>query len=167
MNPVVTANINPVVNPVIAPVIDNEINVDVDMDVNITGIDMTEGKWFATIKGDKVRIEFRAGDDDNHWSNNSDFALSEFPTLPKGEKGTFSLTREAGTIAFSGKFEDDMGFGTYKFTANKQFDDYIRDSGVTDVKDRDAFVFFMVNLKKGYVENARGGTSTRTLPRTM
>jgi len=155
--------VNPVVNPVIttpmvAPVIANidpivmpDVNpdVNVDVDVNIVGPNMNQGKWFATIKGDKIRIEFRADSNDEYhgWSNNSDFKLSDFPSLPRGQKGEFSLKREAGTIVFNGVFDDDMGFGSYKFTPNNEFVDYIKSTGVTDVNDRSAFNFFMADLK--------------------
>ena len=148
VNPIVTANVDPVIPDV-------EVNpvVNVDVDVNIVGPDMNEGSWFATIKGDKIRIEFRADSDFEHnWNSNTDFKLSDFPSLPKGQKGEFSLKREAGTIVFNGKFDDDMGYGTYKFTPDKAFVNYIKGTGVADVTDRSAFLFFTVDLKKSYVE---------------
>jgi hypothetical protein len=147
VNPVV--NVNPIVDPVIVPPvvmpnIDVNPDVNVDVDVNITGIDMNEGKWFATIKGDKIEFEFRgtSDDDENHWSSNETFNLSDFPNLPKGQKGEFSLKREAGTMTFNGKFEDDMGFGTYKFSPDQAFGDFIKNSGVTDIHQNDPFAWF-------------------------
>lgn len=126
-------NVNPNVNPVInvnpnfdiSPDInvDPEINVDIDIRA-----DRNEGSWFATIKDDKIRIEFRSGNDEEHnWNSTSTFKLSDFPTLPKGgEKGDFSLKREAGIMAFSGKFDGDMGFGHYKFTPDASFVEYVK-----------------------------------------
>jgi len=152
--PLVMPDINPDVNVNVNPNVNVDVNPDVDVDVNVTGVDMTVGKWFATIKGDKIEFEFKgkSDDDDNHWSSNETFNLSDFPNLPKGEKADFSLKREAGTLIFNGKFEDDMGFGTYKFTQNKEFGDYIKNSGVTEIHDNDPFAWFDVDLKKGYIE---------------
>jgi hypothetical protein len=45
--------------------------------------------------------------------------LNEFKDLPRGKEGTFSLTCEAGTMDFTGKFEGDKGMGQYKFSPNK------------------------------------------------
>jgi hypothetical protein len=114
--------------------------------------DRTEGSWFATIKGDKIRIEFKNDDDDHNWSSSSDFKLSDFPSLPKDQKADFTLKREAGSVLFNGKFDGDQGYGHYKFTANQEFTDYIKKQGITNVEDRDAFSFFMIDIKKSYVE---------------
>lgn len=148
VNPVVVPPVAPIVNSVVAPMVAPEVNVDIDpeINVNITGIDNYEGSWFATLKGDKIDIEFRSGDDNNNWSNSSDFMLSEFPSLPKNDKGEFSLKRDAGTIAFIGKFDDSVGFGHYKFTPDQGFSNYIKSTGVTDVNEHSAMSFFMVNL---------------------
>lgn len=112
----------------------------------------TEGSWFATIKKDKIRFEFRSDDDEHNWSNSTDFMLNEFPSLPKTQKGDFTLTREAGSILFNGKFDDDQGYGHYKFTGNKDFADFLSKQGITGTDESDLFSFFIVNVKKDYVE---------------
>ncbi len=68
----VTSDVNPVVD--VDPVVDVNPDVNVDVDVNIVGPDMTEGKWFATIKREKIRIEFRTDSDYEHnWNSSTDF----------------------------------------------------------------------------------------------
>lgn len=125
--------------------------------------DRTEGSWFATIQGEKVRIEFR-GDDDNHdWNSSSDnFKLSELSAVPK-ESGDFTITRDAGTMKFSGKFDGNKGYGHYKFIANKEFSDYVGNEGITNMDYQDEFAFFMININKDYVrmlkENGYGHIS--------
>lgn len=114
--------------------------------------DRSEGSWFATIKDDKLRIEFRSDEDEHNWTSSSDFLLSEFSSLPRDKAGEFSITREAGTILFNGKFEGDQGFGHYKFTANKQFSDYLRSQGISDITNDDEFAFFVIDIKKSYVQ---------------
>jgi hypothetical protein len=114
--------------------------------------DRSEGTWFATIKGERVRIEFRSDDDDHNWSNNDNFLVSEFSALPKDQKGEFTLKREAGTMVFNGKFEGNEGYGHYKFTANKEFSDYLNKEGIANDNDEnDQFAFFTINVTKEYV----------------
>ncbi|HZX59693.1 MAG TPA: M56 family metallopeptidase, partial [Mucilaginibacter sp.] len=114
--------------------------------------DRTEGSWFATIKDDKVRIEFRSDEDDRNWSSNDSFLLSEFSALPKDTKGDFTLKRDAGTMLFNGKFDGNQGYGHYKFTADKSFTDYLKGAGISDIEENDQFAFFVINIKRGYVE---------------
>jgi beta-lactamase regulating signal transducer with metallopeptidase domain len=109
----------------------------------------TEGNWFATIKGNTVSIQFKSDEDD---TSSSTFQLNEFSNLPKDKQGTFNLTREAGTMSFTGKFEGDKGMGTYKFTANKEYGTAMRKEGVDISKDEDLMVFFMINIKQSYVQ---------------
>lgn len=111
----------------------------------------TEGSWFADIKGDKVKIEFRNDGDEHNWSSNSDFELSEFSAIPRNKKGDFTLTREAGSILFNGKFDGNQGYGHYKYTANKEFKDFLSQHGISDIEDGDNFAFFIINIKKDYV----------------
>ena len=111
----------------------------------------TEGSWFATIKNDKIRIEFRSDSDDHNWSSNTDFKVSEFSTLPRDKKGGFTLTRDAGSVLFTGKFDGDQGYGHYKFTANPQFKAFLGQHGIADIEEGDEFAFFVIDIKKDYV----------------
>ena len=111
----------------------------------------TSGSWFATIKNDKVRMEFKSNDDNENWNSNTDFLLSEFSSLPKDIPGEFTLTREAGTILFKGKFDGNKGYGDYEFTPNASFSEFIKQEGIGELKDQDVFVFFLINIKKDYV----------------
>lgn len=112
----------------------------------------TEGVWFATIKGDKISIQFkRDGDAHENSFNSTTFSLSEFPNLPRGQAGTFSLTREAGTMNFTGKFEGDHGMGRYKFAADAQYAAYMNGQGIT-LSEQDQLTFFFVDIKKSYLQ---------------
>ena len=108
----------------------------------------TEGSWFATIKGETVHIQFKS--DENN--SNSTFQLNEFKDFPKDKQGTFTLTREAGTMTFTGKFEGNSGMGTYKFTANKEYRTAMSKEGIDLEDDEDFMVFFMINVKQSYVQ---------------
>ena len=125
--------------------ITNSKNKDAQHDIQ------TEGNWFATIKGDKINFQFRDDNDENSYNGNT-FLLSEFPNLPKGAPGTFTSTREAGTMEFTGKFDGDKGMGSYKFVANKTYSDAMRKEGINLSDDKDVMVFFFVNIKLSYVQ---------------
>ena len=109
----------------------------------------TEGNWFATIKGNTVNVQFKSDENDN---SNSTFQLNEFKDLPRDKQGTFTLTREAGTMTFTGKFEGDKGMGTYKFTANKDYRTAMSKERIDLDEDEDLMVFFMINVKQSYVQ---------------
>ncbi|SDY52544.1 Signal transducer regulating beta-lactamase production, contains metallopeptidase domain [Flavobacterium aquidurense] len=109
----------------------------------------TEGNWFATIKGNTVNVQFKSDENDN---SNSTFQLNEFKDLPRDKQGTFTLTREAGTMTFVGKFEGDKGMGTYKFTANTAYSAAMEKEGIDLKDDEDRMVFFMINIKQSYVQ---------------
>lgn len=109
-----------------------------------------EGTWTATIKGNKLDIQFNSDGDKNHMSN-SNFLLSEFTSLPRTANGDFKLVREAGTMNFNGKFDGNTGSGHYKFAANTEFTKYLQSQGISDIEKNDELAFFMINLKKSYV----------------
>lgn len=111
----------------------------------------TEGSWFATIKDDKVQFQFKQDDEENSY-NGSTFLVSDFTSLPRGTAGTFKLTREAGTMEFTGKFENDQGMGRYKFVADKSYGQQMSKEVGETLDDRDMMVFFFVNIKKSYVQ---------------
>ncbi|MDB5229421.1 MAG: peptidase BlaR1 [Chitinophagaceae bacterium] len=112
-----------------------------------------EGAWFATIKNDKIQLQFKKDGDNPNSLNGSIFDLSEFKNLPRGEAGNFSLTREAGTMNFTGRFEGNEGMGRYKFVADNSFNEFLVKEGITDIRgDRDMLTFFNVNLKRSYVQ---------------
>jgi hypothetical protein len=113
--------------------------------------DHTAGVWFATIKGDKISIQFKRADDDNSSMNGSDFKVSEFTRLPMGQKGEFKLVRESGAMNFVGKFDGNKGYGDYKFVANPSFAAYLKSEGITKVEEEGDLAFFMINVTKAYV----------------
>ena len=110
----------------------------------------TEGAWFATIKNDKISFQFKKDDDDQS-NNSTTFLLSEFKDLPREKSGSFSVTRDAGTMNFTGKFEGNTGMGRYEFNGDKSFADFLRTEGVNDIDEKDMMAYFMVNVQRTYV----------------
>src|SRR5215471_14526263 len=134
----------------------------------------TEGYWFAIIKDDRVNFRFsdekmdnddfssqhshRENDDfSSHHSHGGDnFKLSELGTLPRGAQGTFSITREAGKMDLTGKFEGNTGMGTYKFIADKAYVDYMNKELKENLDEDDQMAFFFINIKKDYLSMLKG-----------
>lgn len=112
----------------------------------------TEGYWFATIKGDKISMQFRQTAEEGQSYNGSTFKLSDFSTLPRGNSGKFQLTREAGTMEFTGKFDDDQGMGKYIFQPNKAYAASMNKEINESLSDRDLMVFFFIDIKISYAK---------------
>src|SRR5262249_1244127 len=112
----------------------------------------TEGSWFATIKENNIQIQFKNDEEGNGSFNSTSFKLSDFTELPREKSGSFKLTREAGTMDFTGKFEGNQGMGRYKFTPNKDYVSQMSTEVDEKLTDRDAMVFFFIDIKKSYVQ---------------
>ena len=111
-----------------------------------------QGAWSATINNDKVDIEFRMQGDNHNSSSNDNFLLSELSAIPKDQKGNFKITREAGSILFNGKFDGNDGSGLYEFHSDNSYAEYMNSKGVKELDDRDLFTYFLLNIKKDYVQ---------------
>ncbi|WP_245681361.1 M56 family metallopeptidase [Arcticibacter eurypsychrophilus] len=109
-----------------------------------------EGVWFATIKKNKVQIRFEKDQEENG-SSSSTYLLDEFKSLPREEERNFELSREAGTIIFNGKFNGNIGMGTYKFNPDKEYLSYLKKEGIDINEEQDAIVFFTIDMKKSYI----------------
>ncbi len=120
-------------------------------ETNNQGYTKTEGNWFATIKGDKVSMQFTDKEETNS-SNGNTFLLSELNPHPVNKEGTFTITREAGTMNFTGKFDGDKGMGTYKFAPDKAYSLAMEKEGIDVNGGNDAIAFFLINIKTSYVQ---------------
>jgi hypothetical protein len=109
-----------------------------------------EGSWFATIKNDKVIIRFEK-DEEGKNSNSSTFLLSEFKNLPRDKEGSFHLVRDAGTMNFTGKFTGNTGMGSYTYSPDQAFMDYLQKEGVDAGGKDDSSVFFAIDLNRSYI----------------
>ncbi len=118
----------------------------------------TEGSWFAQIKGDKISIQFKSDDDkDNeHHFNGNTYKLTDFTPTPKEGVTAFKMTRDAGTMELTGKFEGNNGMGHYKFVADKAYADYMSSELKEKLDDEDLMTFFFVDAKKTYLSSLKG-----------
>lgn len=118
--------------------------------VNNTGLP-TEGYWFAIIRDTEVNITFKR-DEGEKGHNISSFPLTEFRNMPREGSGTFTVTRDAGTMEFTGKMEGNQGMGRYKFIADKNYESNMRKEGIEFSDESDQIVFFMIDVKQSYVQ---------------
>lgn len=111
-----------------------------------------EGVWFATIKGEKVTVQFKSDEENEFSTNSSGFALTDFEGLKSNSNGPYTLKREAGSMLLTGKFEGDQGMGQYKFTPNAQYVSAMEKEGIDTLSENDKIVFFFVDVKTEYVK---------------
>jgi uncharacterized protein YnzC (UPF0291/DUF896 family) len=121
---------------------------------NYRGSMDTEGAWFATVKGDKISVQFKNDDDDRNSYNSNTFPLSAFKDIATAK--SFTITRDAGSIVLNGKFEGEQGMGRYKFTGDKEFGSFLAKEGVKDTDEADLMVYFLVDVNKAYVMMLKG-----------
>ena len=116
----------------------------------------TEGSWFATIKDEKIFIQFKRDDDveEHNYSGNS-YKLTEFTPAPREGVTSFKMTRDAGTMEFNGKFEGKTGMGHYKFVADNNFATAMKAELKEKLDDEDMMVFFFVNVNRGFVSEIK------------
>ncbi len=107
--------------------------------------------WTAVIEGPNVCFQFMSRSGNNNNSHHRCFPLAEFTPLPRGDKGTFTLKRTAGTMTFKGVFEDNEGMGTFAFAADPSFVTRLRSAGYGDYQDRELMLLFMADMNDKYL----------------
>jgi beta-lactamase regulating signal transducer with metallopeptidase domain len=116
-----------------------------------TPADSTAGIWEGAVENGQLCLTMTRRDRRNHWSTSDCYALSDFSALPKG-KGTFTMTREAGTVTFTGEFDGKGGYGRFLFVENPAFGKMLAEQGIKNV-DEDLMIHFcMSNVTRGYID---------------
>ena len=108
--------------------------------------------WTAVIEGPNVCFQFMSRSGDNNNSYHRCFPLAEFTPLPRGDKGTFTLKRTAGTMTFKGVFEGDEGMGTFAFAADASFVTKLQSAGYGDYEDQELMLLFMADMDDEYLD---------------
>ncbi|HEX8327199.1 MAG TPA: hypothetical protein VF629_06645 [Hymenobacter sp.] len=121
----------------------------------------TEGVWQADVRPNGIQMRFEKEGYAGKGVNGTSFSESEFSRLPREQPGAFTLTREAGTMEFTGKFDGNKGQGRYRFVANPTYRATMQKVVADDLNDLDQMTLFFVNAKaadaqmfnrKGYSE---------------
>jgi len=120
------------------------ISVDADVD------DLTDGSWFITTTDGKLWFELKAEEDDHSWSHSMTVDKSEINPFPGMGNVSFKLTREAGTMSFTGQFDGQQGFGHFHFQGDEVYFKAMTEMGVEDLDSRRQISLFLSNVKKDY-----------------
>lgn len=109
--------------------------------------------WTAEITGDEVCFTLREVHESGNYnsSNQRCVAAARLGSLPRGEEGTFSLRREAGTLDFTGVFTGDRGRGSFEFTADPAFIQALAAEGYGGYGDRELLHFFLSDITAEYL----------------
>ncbi|WP_035084487.1 M56 family metallopeptidase [Aquimarina latercula] len=93
--------------------------------------DFTKGAWDAEEGGGKLCIMYRNAEPlkRSYWSITRCYDPSFFADFPSGSKQKFEITRDAGTMVFSGQYENGIGDGRYTFTPNTSFSSALSKQG--------------------------------------
>lgn len=108
------------------------------------------GIWEGKIENDKVCITLSSRSDHSTWVNGDCYPKSDFSALPTTES-EFTMARPAGTITFKGKFENNEGYGRFRFAPDQSFSTWLADQGITGINEEAMVHLFFANIDKEYV----------------
>ena len=108
------------------------------------------GIWEGKIENDQVCINLSSRTEHSSWMNGDCYKKAEFSALPTTES-EFTLTRPAGTITFKGKFENNEGYGRFRFAPDQTFSSWLTEQGITGIEDQGLVHLFFANIDKEYV----------------
>ena len=129
-----------------------------------------EGTWSARVYDkDKAgapveaRLQLQMNIDDDrerNWSNwGQSVRVSEFVNLPANldteQDVQFELRRDAGVVAFNGRFERGRGVGHLAFTANREFARALAQQSNDTPSDRELFSYALVDVSRAFPSELR------------
>jgi hypothetical protein len=113
----------------------------------------TEGLWYAALEARKVNFYLRPVNSGNKSSAQLIISAANMSDFIDGSQDKFELSREAGTMIFTGEFEEGKGLGQYRFVPDEKYQDYMS-SKVFDFDANAQFAFFFLDITKKYVDNS-------------
>jgi len=123
-----------------------------------------EGYWFAARDGDNMNMDFKVTTKGHNWNYNSfNVPMKDLSSMPRKQKGDFTLTRDAGTILFNGKFDGDEGLGRFKLKPNKAYVDLLQKEGLEQIEIHELLDLLLTDVQKDYLEKLQkyGYTATK------
>ncbi len=118
----------------------------------VTSGNTLSGIWEGTIKDDKVCINLSSRSEQSSWINGDCYPKSEFSSLPTVE-AEFTLSRPAGTITFKGKFENNEGYGRFRFAADQGFSTWLKENGISGIDEEAMVHLFFANIDQDYIKS--------------
>ncbi len=115
---------------------------------------ITPGHWQGKIRDNEVCVYLnnsRRGFN-NNWTIQECFPKSLFADLNSASMTDFKVSREAGTLILSGRFEGNNGEGMFEFEPNASFKKSLANFGITNATDEDLFQIFMNDTGMDFVQ---------------
>jgi hypothetical protein len=113
----------------------------------------TEGLWYAMKVNDSLSVDFKILINGKpHQFNGFSAPLKDFSGSPLNNKGSFGLTRDAGTLLLDGKFEGGQGMGHFKLKPDASFFAYVQKEGYTNINEENAIELIFGNVTKGLIK---------------
>jgi hypothetical protein len=125
-----------------------------------TAQETIEGRWRGEIGWNKMYLSLKSSmrSERGRWnmSFSEDIRLKEFKGLEQARSSAssmqFELAREAGTFIFSGRFDDDEGYGDFKFTINSAFVNDMKALGYTKLAIDQVFTLAMHDVGISFIK---------------
>lgn len=115
------------------------------------------GAWDATYDGsDELYVQLVDGADGGMSANRvplSDLQGVDGTFLRGGGQVVFELARPAGTVLFEGRFDGDIGHGTYRFTPGADFAGALRSRGIEDLPPVRVLLLALQNVDLRFVDD--------------
>lgn len=110
------------------------------------------GIWEATFGSDSVQLTLSSRDKNNHWMMGDDYPKSSFSNLnvANGET-TFFMSRPAGKITFTGKIENNTGYGRFEFAPDESYRAALTQQGISPADDNLLLHCFLAEFPSNYV----------------
>jgi hypothetical protein len=112
----------------------------------------SEGLWYAAIDSRKVDIYLRPTGAGNKSSAQLAISSSVMRDFINGSQEKFKLSREAGTMIFTGEFDQGKGLGQYQFVPSKEYQNYMIGKGILDFDASTQLACFFLDITKEYAE---------------
>lgn len=123
------------------------------------------GTWSINVPtgATSARLQLRRGDE----SLSVHIPLAQLQGLKANSSGSaqteFQLARDAGTLTFTGSFQNGRGSGEWKFKGNSDFVSNMRKHGYDQLTEEDLFRLVLNNISAAYIAEL-AGAGYRNLP---
>lgn len=141
--------------------LDDAVSVATDA-AGADGSETMRGRWFADRQGDWLDLELSRRGRRSHrggWTTEQRVALKEFKGLAFRDDVEFTLSRDAGTMTFSGIFagpaERAKGSGRFTFVPNDQYARDLETLGTDDLNHEELMTLAVHDLRSKRVETLR------------
>ncbi|GAA4295380.1 M56 family metallopeptidase [Nibribacter koreensis] len=132
---------------------------------NGKSMDMSQGYWYGHTTATQYCVELKGNQNTSSWNMSRCFDKG---LIKKNGADVFTLTKEAGTLQFNGKLDEEVSQGKYTFTPDNGYVSYLnkQDINTKDTNQNLLFFLFLGEVNKeyvGYLKSTYGEVSGRKL----